>query len=397
MALKLLLYSHSWAPSVGGVESITRALAEGLADCQKARPDDRINLTLVTQTRVGAMDDSSLHFRVIRRPGLWKLIGLVRSADVIHLAGPVFLPLALGFVLRKTVLVEHHGYQATCPNGLLFLMPEQTACPGHFATKRYSRCFRCRTAEVGALRGLSSVLLTFPRRWLCERVAANIVITNHVGKRLGLSRSRTIYYGTQDGSLSKLTDGSVPAGPPIVAYVGRLVCEKGLPLLLRAANGLKSDGVPIRLKFVGDGPERKNLEILTDTFQLRDRVTFTGYLSGPQLEHEMQEVSAVIMPSIWEETAGLSAIEHMMRGRPVIAADIGGLAEIVGDAGLRFAPGDWQGLAACIRKLIDDPSLVASLGSFARARALRLFGRDSMIHAHLALYREATTLGRPYR
>jgi glycosyltransferase involved in cell wall biosynthesis len=387
--LKLLLYSHSWAPAVGGVETVTRALAEGVAELREGRPDDQIDLTLVTRTRMGAMDDSSLPFRVIRRPGFWELVGLIRAADVIHLAGPAFVPLALGYMFGKVVVVEHHGYQAMCPNGLLFLMPEKAACPGYFAMKRYTRCLRCRAAEVGAIRGLSSVLLTFPRRWLCERAAANIAITNHVGKRLGLPRSQLIYHGVQDGGGGEAIDGGVLAGPLVVAYVGRLVGEKGLPLLLQAASRLKSDGVCVRLKFVGDGPERKSLEELTDRLELRDWVRFTGYLSGDKLENEMREVSAVIMPSIWEETAGLAAIEQMMRGRLVIAADIGGLAEVVDNAGLKFTPGDWQGLAACIRKVIDDPSIVRSIGSTARDRAARLFRRDDMVEAHLTLYREA--------
>ena len=396
MTLRLLLYTHSWPPSVGGVETITRLLAEGLADRHKTHPEDQVDLTLVTQTPKGTMDDSSLPFRVNRRPGLWKLFDLMRSADVIHLAGPVLLPLFLAFLLRKPVLVEHHGYQAICPNGLLFLMPGQERCPGYFAMKKYSRCLSCRAAEIGRIRGLSSVLLTFPRRWLCERVAANIPITNHVGKRLHLPRSCVIYYGIEDTLLDKRAHESVLVGPPVVAYVGRLVGEKGLPLLLQAAACLKDGGDCFRLKFVGDGPERKHLDGLVDHLGLRDCVTFTGYLSGDQLENAMRDVLAVIMPSIWEETAGLAAIEQMMRGRLVIAADVGGLAEIVDDAGLKFAPGDWQGLAARIRQVVHDPSLVLSLGSAARARALRLFNRDGMIHAHFSLYREAATLLEPH-
>ena len=94
------------------------------------------------------------------------------------------------------------------------------------------------------------------------------------------------------------------------------------------------------------------------------------------------------MPSLCEETAGLSAIEQMMRGRVVIVADIGGLGEVVGEAGLKFVPADSQALAACIRKVIDNPGLAASLGSLALKRATRLFKLSSMIERHVSLYRE---------
>src|ERR1700680_2198041 len=95
------------------------------------------------------------------------------------------------------------------------------------------------------------------------------------------------------------------------------------------------------------------------------------------------------IPSTWEETAGLAAIEQMMRGRLVIAADIGGLAEVVGDTGLKFAPGNAVSLADCLRSVIENPALIGSYGEKARARALQLFQRSKMIIEHAQIYRDA--------
>jgi glycosyltransferase involved in cell wall biosynthesis len=215
------------------------------------------------------------------------------------------------------------------------------------------------------------------------------MITNHVGARLKLPRSRTVYYGIEEAA--RVTVERVPTREDLLqaAYVGRLVAEKGLPLLLQAAKNLKDNGAPFHLSFMGDGPERNRLNELTDRFGLRDFVKFTGDLRGRELEQAVGGIDVVVMPSLWEETAGLSAIEQMMRGRVVIAADIGGLGEVVGDAGLKFAPGDAEALASCIRKLIDDPALVRSLGSAARARAVKFFGQERMIEDHVSLYRGA--------
>ena len=90
------------------------------------------------------------------------------------------------------------------------------------------------------------------------------------------------------------------------------------------------------------------------------------------------------MPSQWEETAGLAAIEQMMRAGVVVAADIGGLSEIVGDAGLTFRAKDAAALAARLHQIYDNPSLLTSLGSAARARATQLFNLDSMIQTACA-------------
>jgi glycosyltransferase involved in cell wall biosynthesis len=76
----------------------------------------------------------------------------------------------------------------------------------------------------------------------------------------------------------------------------------------------------------------------------------------------------------------------MMRGRLVIASDIGGLGEIVGDAGLTFPMGDVEQLAACMQRVLDEPDVIQSLGQTARARALKLFHQDRMVAEHLQFY-----------
>ena len=99
---------------IGGVESITMTLAEGLANWPKTHGETPVEVTVATNTPAGAMDDSRLPFRVIRKPNLRVLVSLIRSADIVHLAGPTLLPLLLGYLLWKTVVVEHHGYQSVC-------------------------------------------------------------------------------------------------------------------------------------------------------------------------------------------------------------------------------------------------------------------------------------------
>lgn len=391
--MKILIYTHTFAPKIGGVETYVRLLADGLTQQRDAAGWPSAEVTVATQTPGEGMDDCALPFSVIRQPSLLTLGRLMRCADVVHLAGPCLLPMMLGLALRKRVVVEHHGYQAICPNGLLFYEPTKAACPGHFMARRYHKCLQCNAKSNGRFRSSLDLLLAFPRRWACKYVASNLPITDHVNARLGLPRSETIYYGIPDslnstGYVAKRIGQSCVRAPLTYAYVGRLVSEKGLHLLVEAGRRLGAAGCAFRLKFIGDGPERSRLEQQVETLGLRSQVTFTGYLRGVELESALRDVAAVAMPSIWEETAGLSAMEHMMRGRLVIASDAGGLAEVVDGVGLKFASGDTAGLTSCLQRVVDDPSLVEKLGKKARDRALRYFSQPRMIAEHLALYRE---------
>lgn len=92
------------------------------------------------------------------------------------------------------------------------------------------------------------------------------------------------------------------------------------------------------------------------------------------------------MPSLCEETAGLAAIEQMMRGGVVVASDIGGLTEVLGDAGLKFTPGDSDALYLRLIELLEHPSVGEFLSTAARDRATKNFSLNGMVESHLALY-----------
>src|SRR5271155_3161793 len=77
--LKLLIYAHSWAPAVGGVEATTRTLAEGLAKWSDSGSCPSIKVTVVTLTAADGMNDSLVPFSVVRRPSIWRLVQLIRS------------------------------------------------------------------------------------------------------------------------------------------------------------------------------------------------------------------------------------------------------------------------------------------------------------------------------
>lgn len=388
--MKLLIYSHFFAPSVGGVESIVLSLARGLSELDTQADEKRFEVTVVTQTPKGEFDDRSLPFRVVRAPSLVGLWRLIRGSDVIHAAGPALEPLLMAWLARKPFVIEHHGYQAVCLNGLLLHRPENSICPGHFQAGHYMECLRCEKHESSGLRSLIHLLLMFPRFFLSRKAARNLAITNHVLERHALPRSSVIYYGIEDFLPKCSSSFSAPRAPENVcfAYVGRLVPEKGIPVLLEAARTLTEKGEPFHVRLIGDGPQRARLEAMIARRGLESCVFLTGALTGVALRDALREVSVVVMPSVWEETAGLAAIEQMMRGKLVIASDIGGLGEIVGNSGLKCMPGNAAELATCMEQVLRNTSLVDSLGGRARERALHLFARARMIEEHARVYHE---------
>jgi hypothetical protein len=164
-----MIYTHVWAPVVGGLQTVTRDLATGLRSLSRSQSGQEIDVTLVTQTPAGEMNDSELPFRVVRRPSSRQLLSLIRSADLLHIANPALVPLALGWMLRKPVVLEHDGYQAACPNGLFLFEPDKSVCPGHYLARRYGKCLQCNADTMGWPKSFRTLLLTFPRRWLARR------------------------------------------------------------------------------------------------------------------------------------------------------------------------------------------------------------------------------------
>ncbi|HKV48366.1 MAG TPA: glycosyltransferase family 4 protein [Candidatus Acidoferrales bacterium] len=384
--MKVLIYAHAFAPSTGGVETYAMLLAEGLSHLSSEK-DREFEVTVATRTPAGEMNDGLMPYRIVRRPSHLVLAKLVRNADVIHAAGPAFPPLVLGGIFLKPVIVEHSGYQSICPNGLLLYGPKRALCPGHFMARRYAECVRCNTDQQGWATSLRSMLLTFPRRWLCRRVACNVGPTRHMAKRSALPSTEVIFHGVPAGETASTYEKD-RSEPICFAYVGRLVVEKGIPVLLRAASQLAERGFDFRVRILGDGPERQNLENISQQLRLSSRVEFLGSVPAKQVSDALGRIDAVVVPSVCEEVAGLTAIEQMMRGRLVIASAIGGLGEVVADSGLTFPTGDAGALADCMKRVLEKPETIAEFGKAAKARALELFNQDRMVEGHVSIYRK---------
>lgn len=173
------------------------------------------------------------------------------------------------------------------------------------------------------------------------------------------------------------------------AYVGRLSPLKGADVVLEAFAILARTQPKARLVVVGDGPERAKLEARAAGLVAAGTVEFRGWLSPPEVAECLRGSALLTVPSTTPEIFGLTALEALALGRPLIASRIGALPELVGpDNGVLVAPGDAAALAEALSGLIGDAERLAQLGE-GSARRAEAFDLDRCLDDYEAWYREA--------
>jgi glycosyltransferase involved in cell wall biosynthesis len=191
----------------------------------------------------------------------------------------------------------------------------------------------------------------------------------------------------------------LPTSAPVVVTVCRLFPSKGVEELIRAVAFVCCDHSDVRLVIVGrdltpDGSYQRCLADLVHDLDLDEHVVFTGQREDvPRL---MAAADIFAMPS-HAEPFGLVFAEAMAMELPVVALDAGGAPEVVDDGrtGLLSEPGDIDGLAQNLAKLLADGGLRAEMGSAGRERVLQLFTTERQARAVAHVFRlvESTAIG----
>ena len=230
---------------------------------------------------------------------------------------------------------------------------------------------------------------------LGDRAIASLAHT-HIAISRGLAKYLEEVEGFDGSSFEIVHYGIEPDGVPR-AYapdvprllcVGRLIPIKGHIVLLRAFAQARRQVPSLRLDIAGRGPLEPALRALVKELGIQDGVRFLGYVAP--IQRAIEDAVAVVVPSMGEGF-GMVALEAMERARPVIAAEIGGLGELVEDGvtGYLVPPGEAEPLADAIVALASDLPRAAELGEAGRRRALEEFLQDRCTDRTEALYRQA--------
>ncbi len=174
----------------------------------------------------------------------------------------------------------------------------------------------------------------------------------------------------------------------IVFFVGRLVNEKGVHILLNAIPKILANYNDVKFVIAGKGPCLNSLIEQSQRLNITNRVYFTGYVSEEVLLKLYKCSDIAVFPSTYEPF-GIVALEGMVAGIPVVVSDVGGLGEIVNhrEDGMKFYSGNSNSLADSILELLKNNGLSEKIKNTALQKVHRLYNWDNITETILDEYR----------
>ena len=400
---------HTWpSQSTGGSELYLAALARRLArthevavlhrSADPSRPDHDVQERSEDGVRIFALNNlhrSAPGFEAYRDAGAAAAFAAVAAAlrpDIVHVHHLSGLSTGIVFEAKRlgaAVVFTLHDFATLCPLGQLLTLALEV-CPG--PTPR--RCLQCVGGQVAAPAGRTPARL---RRWpllpalarLASRFgsaaprridarlqemhevlrAADSLIAPSAFLRdrmaaLGVAGVAVLDYGHEPVALPvRVPD---PGGRVRFGFIGVAIPSKGVHVLAEAFTHLDPARASLQIHgpfvpYHGDTDYERRVRSLLGT---QAGATLRGPFAPAQLGTILAGIDCLVVPSIWEEISGLVLHEAFLARLPSVVSDHGALAQRVreGEGGLRFRPGDARDLARVLRRLIDEPGLLGSLG-----------------------------------
>jgi glycosyltransferase involved in cell wall biosynthesis len=332
--VKILISSHAFAPSIGGIETVSELLAGEFV---------RLGHEVCLLTQTPATESGSFTYPVIRQPSVGELCRALSWSDIFWQNNLSLRTLWPVTVMRRPVVITHQGSYCRKPSGLDIHQRLKHASANHYPSVAISKavadCFRTRS----------------------------VVIPN-----------------PYNSELFRLSAGAAERDRDLI-FLGRLVSEKGVDLLLRSLGILRARQLSPYLTIVGRGPERDHLEQMTVELGLGEQVMFAGPLQGATLAAMIERHKILVVPSRYEEPFGVVALEGIASGCVVVGSNRGGLPEAIGPCGVTFANGDVEALTEKLAGLLLQPESCERLRANAPAH-LANFQIETVARKYLALF-----------
>ncbi|GAC1314353.1 MAG: glycosyltransferase family 4 protein [Chloroflexota bacterium] len=183
---------------------------------------------------------------------------------------------------------------------------------------------------------------------------------------------------------------TVPAGPPRIGFIARLVEEKGVLVLIEALAGLAGDW---QLHVIGSGPLEADAQRRVAELGFSHRVTWERGVVSTDIPDRLRSFTVLVQPSVtrphWKEQFGRAVMEAMACGIPVVACDSGEIPHVLGDAGLLVAEDRSDALRGALAHVLADAELRRELGRRGRARVLAHYTNDRIAEDTVRAYADA--------
>lgn len=381
-----VLVLHNRYTQAGGEDTVVDAEVAALRE-----RGHEVRLLEVANVEPGEHAGAADRIRIARR-AVWSPAAATDVArvaaefrpDVAHvhnhayeLSASIFPALAeLGIPVIQTL----HNYRMTC--SATYLLRDGKPCELCVGSKAAwhgirHRCFRDSRSGSTMLAGMQLAW----RRSAIPNVDRFIVLTEFarsIFERVGIPDEQLVVRPNTVRDVGfRGADRLVDA--PLL-FVGRLESSKGIDMLVDAIGGHP-------LLVAGDGPLRAALAAAAPS-----NVTFLGQLSREEIDDLVRHARALVVPSIWYEGFPMVVLEAFAAGTPVLASDLGALAEIVGqDVGWRAAPGNVSELRARLEAVMQDPAGAEQRGAAARATFEAHYTQDTVMAQLEQVYRDAIT------
>jgi glycosyltransferase involved in cell wall biosynthesis len=309
--MNILISSRFFYPSLGGSETNAEILAREFVQL-----GHQVKLTTHSDDIPNDAGKKLFPFQIIRRPSAIQLIALMRWCDVCLQNGIMLkqawaiLMTQTPWVIRHQTWIQHPGQQ---PNWLTQL-------------------------KLRMIRFATSIAISQP-------------IADHLNYPSAL-----IPNPYRDSLFRRLPS---TARTKELVFLGRLVSDKGLDLLLNAIADLKKRDLFPRLTVIGTGEDNMALWQQALDLGIDSQVTFVGSKVGNELVCLLNEHQILVVPSRWHEPFGVVALEGIACGCVVVGSSGGGLKDAIGNCGITFPNGDQAALAKALARLLTQPALLA--------------------------------------
>ena len=334
--MKILIYSPSFYPNIGGLETIIANLAT-----EFSTQGHLVKLVSLTFDP----DAKQFTFEVVRQPNSAQLLELMRWCDI-YFQGCISLKGILPLLLASKPLIATHQTWYRRPNG--------------------------KKSWQDYLKKLVSMFAT------------NVAVSQAIAKEIP-AKSKIIHNSYQADTFYLLPE--VKRDKELV-FLGRLVSDKGVNLLLQALANLKEQKLTPKLTIIGKGVEENNLRQQMKDLNIDNQVDFVGVKIGRELTELLNAHQIMLVPSRWNEPFGIVALEGIACGCVVVGSAGGGLKDAIGECGVTFPNGDVLALTQALAKLLTNPDRLTNY----RRKAQKHLARHQpteIAKAYLKVFEEA--------